>query len=507
VVSPHFVAVTGPADVQAVFAYARRTKTTLSVKNSGHDYIARNSRRGSLALWTRGLDSMVFHSSFVPSGCGAHSHTAAAAANRRSYSDSDSDSYRDSDAGPHSGPHSGPRAAATEPTGVQAMTLGAGVSIDAAISFAHAHGATFTAGSAATVGAAGGWLQGGGHSAFSNVHGLAIDQVLQFTVVTPDGKLRVANRCQNRDLFWALRGGGGGTFGVVLDATFAAPPETPLTSMTLMLGGGAGIDDERGFVSLLAEHMREWALEGWGGPATTSFALLNNPLVNESLARVMLAPVIDYVQGSGGTVIIQRHDSFFDYYVRFINGSYATPPPMSTAELVTSRIVPETVFMDEAARANMVDAIMATRATGLTPYFLAVTPLRYTREKLKNLKRSHADTDTSLHPAWYKSVWHVVAQGVQWKGESTLAERRAAVALLRNATATLTAMAPDGCTYASEADPWLENWAEEFWGKDNYARLLDVKRHYDPDNLLSCWHCVGWNASLPDFECISGLAV
>lgn len=42
---------------------------------------------------------------------------------------------------------------------------------------------------------------------------------LEFKIVTPDGQLRIANRCQNSDLFWALRGGGGGTFGVVLEAT------------------------------------------------------------------------------------------------------------------------------------------------------------------------------------------------------------------------------------------------------------------------------------------------
>lgn len=42
---------------------------------------------------------------------------------------------------------------------------------------------------------------------------------VEIKVVTPDGQLRIANQCQNSDLFWALRGGGGGTFGVVLEAT------------------------------------------------------------------------------------------------------------------------------------------------------------------------------------------------------------------------------------------------------------------------------------------------
>ena len=49
------------------------------------------------------------------------------------------------------------------------------------------------------------------------------DLQLEFKVVTPDGKLRIANACQNTDLFWALRGGGPG-FGVVLEQTSRAEP-------------------------------------------------------------------------------------------------------------------------------------------------------------------------------------------------------------------------------------------------------------------------------------------
>lgn len=55
--------------------------------------------------------------------------------------------------------------------------------------------------------------------------GLGIDRVLQFKIVTPDGKLRTVNKCQNKDLFFALRGGGGGTFGVVLESTFIVTPK------------------------------------------------------------------------------------------------------------------------------------------------------------------------------------------------------------------------------------------------------------------------------------------
>src|SRR5260370_92255 len=48
--------------------------------------------------------------------------------------------------------------------------------------------------------------------------------MLEAEVVTADGKLLVANACQNQDLFWALRGGGGGTFGIVTRMTLRTHP-------------------------------------------------------------------------------------------------------------------------------------------------------------------------------------------------------------------------------------------------------------------------------------------
>ena len=72
-----------------------------------------------------------------------------------------------------------------------------------------------------TVGAAGGYL-GGGHSPLSPMHGLAVDNLLEIDVVTPDGNLLTANECTNTDLFWALRGGGGGTFGVTTRVVYKA---------------------------------------------------------------------------------------------------------------------------------------------------------------------------------------------------------------------------------------------------------------------------------------------
>jgi FAD/FMN-containing dehydrogenase len=60
------------------------------------------------------------------------------------------------------------------------------------------------------VSVAGGWAQNAGHAPLSPKYGLGADQPVEYKVVTADGELKVANAVSNPDLFWALRGGGGG---------------------------------------------------------------------------------------------------------------------------------------------------------------------------------------------------------------------------------------------------------------------------------------------------------
>jgi FAD/FMN-containing dehydrogenase len=65
--------------------------------------------------------------------------------------------------------------------------------------------------------------------------GLGVDRVLQFKIVTPDGQYRTVNQCQNQDLFFALRGGGGGTFGVVLESSFVASPQVTVQACVFIV--------------------------------------------------------------------------------------------------------------------------------------------------------------------------------------------------------------------------------------------------------------------------------
>lgn len=102
----------------------------------------------------------------------------------------------------------------------KAVTAGAGVMIHELYDKVWAANQDVLAGECPTVGVAGGYVQGGGQGPLSGIYGLASDNALQFTAVLADGSVVTANHRSATDLFWALKGGGPGTFAVVTSVTF-----------------------------------------------------------------------------------------------------------------------------------------------------------------------------------------------------------------------------------------------------------------------------------------------
>jgi FAD/FMN-containing dehydrogenase len=105
------------------------------------------------------------------------------------------------------------------------VTIGSGAALAQVYDAIGSRGRAIAAGSCPTVGIAGLTL-GGGVGVLTRAYGLTCDAVRSLQVVTADGKVRTATRHEEPDLFWALRGGGGGHLGVVtaLDLKTVAAP-------------------------------------------------------------------------------------------------------------------------------------------------------------------------------------------------------------------------------------------------------------------------------------------
>jgi hypothetical protein len=94
------------------------------------------------------------------------------------------------------------------------------------------HGRTVPAGTCPTVGIAGLAL-GGGVGFLARKFGLTCDNLLEATVVLADGTAVVANAHRHPDLYWALRGGGGGNFGIVTRLVFRTHPVADVATYSL----------------------------------------------------------------------------------------------------------------------------------------------------------------------------------------------------------------------------------------------------------------------------------
>jgi hypothetical protein len=143
------------------------------------------------------------------------------------------------------------------------LTIAAGQQMREIYAKAAQHGRIIVGGMDPNVGI-GGYITGGGHAPISGHYGLAADQVLEITMVTPNGELVIANEAANVDLFWAMRGvsdhpschpfpnpvrlpcyqGGGATFGVLTSVTVKTFPMPSMGISFLQFNQSSGSRSE-----------------------------------------------------------------------------------------------------------------------------------------------------------------------------------------------------------------------------------------------------------------------
>lgn len=227
----------------------------------------------------------------------------------------------------------------------KAMKMGAGVQGFEAHAAADAQGFTVVGGECPSVGLAGGYTQGGGHSALSSRYGLAADQTLEWEVVDGTGKYHKATRTENSDLFWALSGGGGGTYGVVMSMTSKIHDDTPVSGASMIITR-QGMSQDVFYKAVSAYHATLPALVDAGvmsievvTPTLFAIGPLTAPGIPDSHLRQLIKPYLNVLQelGINYTLLVRQFPTYLQQYT-----AMQFPVQVGTAQY-GGRLIPRSV--------------------------------------------------------------------------------------------------------------------------------------------------------------------
>ena len=149
---------------------------------------------------------------------------------------------------------------------------------------------------------------------------IGVDNVLQITIVTADGNHIIANAYRNKDLFWALRGGGGGTWGVVTSVTYKTHPSTPFSGVVLSVNSTNANSTHKLFTEIirLTPSLVEQGFGGYGAASTQGFQLsILSPNATAEQTRAISVPLFEFAHSLPGlsvrnsTVVSQDWLEFF----------------------------------------------------------------------------------------------------------------------------------------------------------------------------------------------------
>ncbi|KAL4906390.1 hypothetical protein BDW74DRAFT_190120 [Aspergillus multicolor] len=472
----YVVNATEAGHVAAAMGFAAEAGVRVVVKNTGHNGAGRNTAAGSLSIWTHNMKGITYHSDFTPVG----SHNANGTATAQGHSQ-----------------------------GQMALTIGAGVQDGELFEAAAKYGIIAVGGTNKDVGVTG-WALGGGHGLMTGHYGNGADNILQATVVTPTGSTLTANAFQNQDLFWAIRGGGGGTFGVVTELTLKAYPD-PAVVLCGLDFTARNTTSEAKWWDLIAElhsllpDVLEAGLSGYytikGPPDSAalgyggSFFMYGANATTEK-ATAILHPLRQFLARHNGTVKAAASDACFRFD-RFADLTAILPAfeTVGTVNGITaSRLLTKQTLRDASKR-----GLLARTLQEVGPRAVAPTDGLPNPSISGTMTLSSKPVANALPPAWRSATVHLITSR-QMDDSYTPAQKAAMVAdMTYSKLNALRELEPASGAYLNEANALEPGWQWSFYG-EHYARLRSIKARVDPDGLLWCRQCVGSEDWVQDFE-------
>jgi FAD/FMN-containing dehydrogenase len=477
--SVYAVAARNAGDVAAAVNFARDKNLRLVVKGGGHSYQGTSNCADSLLVWTRAMNKVTLHDAFVGHGCQGKQ--------------------------------------ATSP----AVTVEAGAMwIDAYHAVTTMAGRYVQGGGCTSVGVAG-LIQSGGFGSMSKGFGSAAAGLLEAEIVTADGAVRRVNACKDPDLFWALKGGGGGSWGIVTQLTLRTHE---LPEFFGFAGGTVTAKSDAAFQQLIARfigfYYESLFNPHWGESVkikpdnSLELSMVCQGLDDKQAANVW-RPFFDWAGSSSdySTADLSADcglaRAWWDVEARKQRGSDAMISDTRAGVPAThawwsgdkdqvsaylhgyeSLWLPASL-LQPAEQAHLVDALFAASRRW-------EVQLHFNKALAGASAATIAATrDTSTNPAVLDAfALAIIANGgpPPWPGlpfDANVAHRDARA--VDAATAELRKIVPEPGSYVSESNYFNESWAQAFWGT-HYAKLRAVKAKYDPQGLFFVHHGVGSDA-------------
>jgi|SRR5579871_473009 len=325
-----------------------------------------------------------------------------------------------------------------------------------------------------TVGLAGLTL-GGGFGVTSRKWGLTCDNLLDVELVNAEGEIVHASEKENPDLFWALRGGGGGNFGIATAFTFTAHPVSNVAVYSLTWAWDV-------FESLLGTW-QTWAPDVEDG-LSSALALLVTGTINmygqftaddQDLPRIsqLLAPMIQAAPPIALSVQIVPHL----VGTRVIMELDPRNPQSSLIPHSDDQVFKSTSSFAFAPFPS--EAIQLLKGHLETAPALSCTPSQPSMVQLLGGGGAPSRIPPEATAVFARQAKFVVQYDAYWTAPEDGAATIAWIEALRSAMLPYTRGA-----YVNYADDSLPDWARAYYGT-NLERLVAVKQKYDPDNVFA----------------------
>ncbi|KAJ5754811.1 hypothetical protein N7533_004354 [Penicillium manginii] len=445
--SPYVINATTAKHVQSALKFAAKNNLRINVKNTGHNP-EKSSAYGSLGIWTHNMKDFKFHKSFK--SCER-----------------------------------------TEPH--MAGTVGAGFQDGELFEAMKKHDAISVGGTNMDVGITG-WSVAGGHGYGTGIYGMGSDNIIEAEVITPQGDIMKVNECENSDLFWAIRGGGGSTFGVIISMTVKAYPMPSVAVINFDVSPKNGTSTKQWWTTVARLHKKMADLQDMGYAGY--YTITGNPMLWHNTVFVYNATSAQ--DGRKKVLPLETALQKVDYLVKTEISELYTDTWYQLIEQLGSLTASTDVGKRQTVRASRLVTRKAIDDTGLFAQTLEKIGPNELSSKNGVTNPSISGTmtigkkpaDNALNPVWRDTVVHLISEQ-NWNDTlpSDVAEKTIDNMIWDKGYA-LRQLAPDSGAYINEADPYEPNWQWSFWGP-NYPRLLSIKEKYDPDNLFWCRTCVG----------------